>query len=112
MLNAVESGASVAKCEAQQQIAALLDADRDVVFTATVRYGEAIDQAPRERGLLMHELDEQVYKGPERYEIRRGGAKAKSQATRNVSSVADNLQAVAQEIVSRMCATKALEVTA
>lgn len=112
VLTAVGSGASAVQREAREQIAALFNANHDVVFTATVRHSEATAQATRERGLLVHELDEQVRKGPKWYEIRRGDAKAQSQAPRSASSVADDLQAVAQEIVSRMSAAEALEVTA
>jgi chromosome partitioning protein len=112
VLTAVGSGATAVQREAREQIAALFNSDHDVVFTATVRHSEATAQATRERGLLVHELDEQVRKGPKWYEIRRGDAKAQAQAPRSASSVADDLQAVAQEIVFRMSAAEALEVTA
>lgn len=112
VLTAVGSGASAVQREARERIAALFNSDHDVVFSATVRHSEATAQATREKGLLVHELDEEVRKGPKWYEIRRGDAKAQTQAPRSASSVADDLQAVAREIVSRMSAAEALEVTA
>jgi cellulose biosynthesis protein BcsQ len=77
VLTAVGPGASAVQREAREHIAALFNSEHDVVFTATVRHSEATAQATRERGLLVHELDEEVRKGPKWYEIRRGNAQGK-----------------------------------
>lgn len=100
----VDTGTSshVIKREAREQIAALFNSDRDVVFDATVRHSEATAQATRERGLLVYELDEHVRKGPKWYEVRRGDANAETLSPRTAASVADDLFAITQEVVARI----------
>lgn len=73
------------------------------VFRATVRHSEATAQATRERGLLVHELDEEVRKGPKWWQIRRGepGTLAAG-GPRSATSVADDLYVLATEVVSRI----------
>lgn len=88
--------------EAREHIAGLFNRDEDVAFTATVRHSEATAQATRERGLLVHELDEHVRKGPKWYEVRRGAARAEALSPRTSASVADDLQAITQEVVARI----------
>jgi cellulose biosynthesis protein BcsQ len=78
------------------------------VFTAVVRHSEATAQATRERGLLVHEVDEQLATGPKWYEALRGEVAAASFAPRTATSVADDLQAVAEELVARLTAAEAV----
>lgn len=106
------SGARVIQREARDQIASLFNSDQSVVFTATVRHSEATAQATRERGLLVHELDEHNKRGPKWYEIVRGDAAAQAHAPRSAGSVADDLHAIAQEVVSRITNAESLEATA
>jgi cellulose biosynthesis protein BcsQ len=98
----VGKAAKAVEREARQNVAELFNADHDVVLTATVRHSEATAQATRERGLLVHELDDDIRKGPKWYEIRRGDAQAPLHSPRSATSVADDLQAVAQEVVARI----------
>jgi len=98
----VGKAAKAVEREARQNVAELFNADHDVVLTATVRHSEATAQATRERGLLVHELDDDIRKGPKWYEIRRGDVQAPSHSPRSATSVADDLQAVAQEVVARI----------
>ena len=98
----VGKAAKAVEREARQNVAELFNADHDVVLTATVRHSEATAQATRERGLLVHELDDDIRKGPKWYEIRRGDAQAPIHSPRSATSVADDLQAVAQEVVARI----------
>lgn len=98
----VGKAAKAVEREARQNVAELFNADHDVVLTATVRHSEATAQATRERGLLVHELDDDIRKGPKWYEIRRGDAQAPVHSPRSATSVADDLQAVAQEVVARI----------
>lgn len=88
--------------EAREHIAQLFNADRDVAFTATVRHSEATAQATRERGLLVHELDEENRNGPKWYEVIRGDAQAQALSPRTASSVADDLHAITLEVVARI----------
>ncbi|WP_104081267.1 ParA family protein [Cryobacterium sp. Y11] len=108
----VGTSAHVVQREAREHIAQLFNADHNVVFTATVRHSEATAQATRERGLLVHELDVQVRKGPKWYDIRRGEAQAQPLAPRTAGSVADDLQAITQEVVARITAAEKQSVRA
>lgn len=86
--------------------------EESLVFTATVRHSEATAQATRERGLLVHELDEAVSAGPAWYDVLKGEAVAQSFAPRSATSVADDLQAVVEEVVARIGAAESEAATA
>lgn len=103
------TSAKAVQREARDHIAELFGADHDVAFDSTVRHSEATAQATRERGLLVHELDEHVRQGPKWYEVRRGDAQAQALAPRTAGSVADDLQAIAQEVVTRITTAEAGE---
>lgn len=105
VLVATGTGSHAIKAEAREHIADLFG-DADVAFTATIRHSEATAQATRERGMLVHELDERVRSGPKWYEVRRGDAEAQALAPRTAGSVADDLQAIAQEVVARITAAE------
>lgn len=109
VLTAVGTGASAVQKAAREEIAALFNSDHDVVFEAVVRHSEATAQATRERALLAHELDAQVRSAPKWYEIRRGTASAQVLAPRTASSVADDLFALTNAIVSRLTAAEQQE---
>ncbi len=87
--------------EAREHIAALFGGG-DVVFEATVRHSEATAQATRERGQLVHELDEENQRAPKWYEQLRDRSSVTRLGPRSAGSVADDLQAVTQEVVSRI----------
>ncbi|SFU16366.1 hypothetical protein SAMN04487915_11728 [Arthrobacter sp. ov118] len=48
----------------------------EVLFPMSIRHSEATAQACRERGLLAHELERELSKGPKGWEVLRGEAKA------------------------------------
>lgn len=106
VLPATGTSATAIQREARDHIAALFGSDDDVTFTATIRHSEAIAQATRERGLLVHELDEKVRSGPKWYEIRKGNASPQVLAPRSAGPVANDLHAVAQELVVRITAAE------
>ena len=87
------------------------DAD-DVVFEKMVRHSEATALAIRERGVLVHELDDVVQSGPKWYEVVRGSAKAQEHAPKSAKEVAADLLAVCQEMVQRITEAEAAEVAA
>ena len=91
--------------EARLHIAELFGRD-DIMLNSTVRHSEATAQATRERGVLVAELDEFVRSGPKWFEIRRGDASAADAGPRTAGSVADDLQAITQEIVARLIAAE------
>ncbi|WP_435528053.1 ParA family protein [Microbacterium aurantiacum] len=86
--------------EARQHVGELFGTE-EVMLDATVRHSEATAQAARDRGVLVAELDEFVRNGPKWYEVRRGEATAAEAGPRTAGSVADDLQAVTQEMVAR-----------
>ena len=86
--------------EARQHVGQLFGTE-EVMLDATVRHSEATAQAARDRGVLVAELDEFVRNGPKWYEVRRGEATAAEAGPRTAGSVADDLQAVTQEMVAR-----------
>jgi len=86
-------------------------ASRDV-FESTIRHSEATAQATRETGQLVHELDDQVSRAPKWYQIRRGEATAPEFAPRSATNVADDLQAVTEELVARLASAETEGVTA
>ena len=61
--------------------------------------------AARERGLLVHELDDEVRKGPSWWQIRRGEAEG-TNTPRTASGVAEDFLALATEIVARVTAAE------
>ena len=67
------TGAHRIKHEARERIVEALGA-ADVVLTTTIRHSEATAHAARERGQLVHELEEEARKGPSWWQIRRGEA--------------------------------------
>lgn len=100
------SGSHAIQREARTNIAELFGADESVTFTATIRHSEATAQAARERGLLVHELDEHVKRGPKWYEIRRGVARAEGLSPSSAASVADDYVALTNEVVARITAAE------
>lgn len=74
----------------------------DVLFENMVRHAESPAQAVRERGVLVHELEEQVNAGPKWYEVLRGAAKGEPSQPRSAGNVAEDLHRVAQELVARL----------
>ncbi|PNH79189.1 ParA family protein [Arthrobacter sp. AFG20] len=74
----------------------------EVLFSNMVRHAESPAQAVRERGLLVHELEEQVNSGPRWFEVLRGTAKAGPSQPRSAGNVAEDLHRVAQELVVRL----------
>lgn len=101
VLVGVGSNAHKVEHTARKLIADVL-AGEERILAATVRHSEATAQAAREKGLLVHELDEQVRQAPAWWKIRRGEASSESAGPRTAASVADDLQAVAKEIVDRI----------
>jgi chromosome partitioning protein len=84
----------------------------EVLFPMSIRHAEATAQACRERGLLAHELERELSKGPKWWEVLRGEAKAGSAGPKSASSVAEDLHAVAMEVTRRIAVAESQEVNA
>lgn len=85
------------------------DAARKSVFTAYLRHAEATANAARNKGVLVHQLENQVRQGPKWYEQLRAGKTAERIGPASAKSVADDLQAITQELVTRLTAFETLE---
>lgn len=102
VLTGIGRSATKVQRQARGAIAEAFGGSEDVVFDRTVRHSEATALATRERGLLVHELDEFVRNGPKWYEVLRGEATAQVLAPRSSTSVADDLLGVTEELVRRI----------
>lgn len=78
----------------------------DVLFNGMIRHAEAPAQAARDRGLLIHELEEQVRAAPKWYEVLKGSAEAGQNQPRSAVNVAEDLYQVTQELVARLTAAE------
>lgn len=84
----------------------------EVLFPMSIRHAEATAQACRERGLLAHELERELSKGPKWWEVLRGEAKAGNAGPKSASSVAEDLHAVAMEVTRRIAVAESQEINA
>jgi|TARA_R100000935_G_scaffold56915_1_gene89592 chromosome partitioning protein len=73
-----------------------------VLFNGMVRHAEAPAQAARDRGVLVHELEEQVKAAPKWYEVLKGTAEAGQSQPRSAANVAEDLYQIAHELVARL----------
>lgn len=81
----------------------------EAVFASSIRHAEATAQSLREEGLLAHELDVKAKKGPSRFELLKQGL-GSSALPESAGGVADDLQAVAKEVVARLEAKREAQV--
>ena len=112
VLVGVNPSATVVQREARHRIEGEGAEASGDVFTATVRHSEATAQAARERGLLVHELDEKNAEAPKWYQVLKGEAAAASFAPPTATSVADDFQSVTEELIGRLATAESLEQTA
>lgn len=107
VLTGIGTSATKVQQQARDAITEAFGGSSDVIFERTVRHSEATALATRERGLLTHELDEMVRKGPKWYEILRGEAKAQNLAPQSSTSVADDLVGITEELIRRITEAEA-----
>ena len=95
------------------QVARSLGGDdaRSLIFESYITHAEATARGAREKGLLVHELDQKVRSGPNWLEARIKGTPYESAGPRSARAVADSLQAVTTELIDRL-SKKESEVTA
>lgn len=96
------TSATVVQREARQLIEGVGEEATGDVFKATVRHSEATAQSARERGVLVHELDKIAAEQPKWYDVLKGEAAQVGFAPRTATSVADDLQAVTEELIARL----------
>ncbi|MFJ8896824.1 ParA family protein [Leifsonia sp. NPDC102414] len=111
------TAATTVRRESTAQIVEALggaDADEEIrtqieglVFESFLRHSEATAKRARGRGLLVHELDDQVKAAPKFWEQLKAGIKPQSVGPASAEGVADDLQAIAAEVVARIQAKEA-----
>lgn len=80
----------------------------DALFTTAIRHAEAAAQETRDRGLLAYELEEAVLAAPKWYERLRGAsagqpaAGGESPRSRSATGLAEDFQALGEEIIARI----------
>jgi len=75
----------------------------DLIFSGYVRHAEAVAHAARERGSLVHELDDAFQAAPKWYELIGKGSK-EAVPPRSSTGIADSLQEIANELTDRIAA--------
>jgi chromosome partitioning protein len=108
----VGTTATTVQREARQNVTELFGTDESIVFSATIRHSEATAQATRERGMLVHELEDDNATAPKWFEVASGKAEARAFAPISATSVAADLQAVTQELVERITAREVTAISA
>ncbi|MEZ2392181.1 ParA family protein [bacterium RCC_150] len=101
IITATTSTATNVHRTAREAIVEVFGTD-SVLFSGMVRYAEATAQAARDRGVLVHELEEQVKAGPKWYEVLKGKAEAGQSQPRSAANVAEDLYQIAHELVGRL----------
>ena len=85
--------------------------DTSIIFESYVRHAEAVALKARTKGLLVHELDDQVRAAPKWYEqLRDKGADGMPSTSlpKSAEPVADSLQYIANELASRITEREAV----
>ncbi|SDQ22434.1 ParA family protein [Quadrisphaera sp. DSM 44207] len=95
---------------ARQAVAEDLGGEADVVLGSAIRHAEAAAQETRDRGLLVHELEEAVLSGPRWWELRRRAEEGDGPRSRSAIGLAEDFHALGQEIVERITAAEQLAV--
>ncbi|MEV7649062.1 ParA family protein [Arthrobacter sp. NPDC089319] len=76
------------------------------VFRTSIRHAEAAAQESRERGLLAFELEEAVLSAPKWWELRRNNVEHDGPRSKSAVGVAEDFQALGEEIVARITANE------
>ncbi len=83
--------------------------DSAPVLETTIRHVEAAAQEARDRGLLVHELEEAVMAAPAWWQIRRGASAGDAPRSRSVTGLAEDFQRLGAEIIERIGAAEGAE---
>ncbi|MBT2504291.1 ParA family protein [Curtobacterium sp. ISL-83] len=77
---------------------------KGIVFENYIRHAEGVAKAARDKGMLVHELDEFVQASPKWYERLRKGHSPEPAGPQSAGTVADSLVAVTEEFIGRLTA--------
>lgn len=110
VLTDVDSSAKAIKRKAIRQISDMFGTT-DPLFKSVIRHAAAVVQTSRDVGKLVLELERDASDGPKWWEIRRGDASSDSYVPTSVTGLASDIHQLASEIVERLAAGEAEEVT-
>ncbi|MFI0901822.1 ParA family protein [Streptomyces sp. NPDC020983] len=74
------------------------------MFSAVIRHSEAVSRQARERGLLVHELEQAAASNPAFWQLRTGEASREQVVSTTSASVAEDLAGLTREMFSRIAA--------
>ncbi len=74
------------------------------IFETSIRHAEAAAQETRDRGLLSFELEEAVLAAPQWWSLRREGTTYDGPRSRSSVGLAEDFQALGQEIINKLAA--------
>jgi chromosome partitioning protein len=81
------------------------------IFETSIRHAEAAAQESRDRGLLAFELEEAVLAAPKWWELRRGsGQQHDGPRSKSAVGVAEDFQALGEEVVARITESEATSI--
>ena len=77
------------------------------MFTSVIRHSEAVSRQSRERGLLVHELEQAAASNPAFWQLRTGEASREQVVSTTSASVAEDLAGLTREMFSRIAVLEA-----
>lgn len=104
----IEKSATRVEAEARRMVEEIVGS-KDLLFDASVRHSVSVAQQSRRYGKLVHELDEFSKEQPAWWKVLSGEAPAVERVTRSASNVADDIQALTEELVQRLMARETVE---
>ncbi|WP_162231098.1 ParA family protein [Leucobacter musarum] len=100
-LFAIAKAETRVEAEARKMVVDIVGND-ELLFETAIRHSNSVAQQSRRFGKLAHELDEYAQSQPAWWQLRRGDADAEERVTRTASNVADDLHALAVEMLNRL----------
>lgn len=104
----IEKSATRVEAEARRMVEEIVGS-KDLLFDSSVRHSVSVAQQSRRYGKLVHELDEFSKEQPAWWKVLSGEAPAVERVTRSASNVADDIQALTEELVQRLMARETVE---
>ncbi|MFG2306698.1 ParA family protein [Actinacidiphila glaucinigra] len=101
VLFASGSSSKAIRREVRRDVEAVLGAEAPM-FTTVVRHSEAVAKQARDRGLLVHELEQEAANNPAFWKLRTGEADRSQVVSATSASVAEDLAGLTREMFGRM----------
>ncbi|MFJ4851695.1 ParA family protein [Streptomyces sp. NPDC088733] len=94
--------------EVRRDVSAVLG-DEHAMFHTVIRHSEAVAKQARDRGLLVHELEQQAANNPAFWKLRTGEADRSQMVTATSASVAEDLADLTREVFGRIAELEGAE---